>query len=318
MLASHAMPRLVLLICLMAASVVIDSRAATAPVVGRLDITGSTTLAELVMGWGEQLERRYPGVHVQVQATGSSTAPPALTQGTSRIGAMSRRMTDSELATFKDRHGYAPVAVPVAIDALAVFVHRDNPLDAVGMRELDAIFSDTRRCGLDASIERWGELGLAGHWRHRPIDLHGRNSASGTYSLFRREVLCHGDFRPRTNEYPGSSAVVAAVADSLGGIGYGGMDNLTAAVKPLALINDAGQRVQATTATTTQGLYPLARPLYLYVGLVPGAQLPLLERAFFELVLSPAGQARVHEAGLVALPEATLQDVRRTLNLHGP
>lgn len=290
---------------------------ATPVVVGRLDVTGSDTLAGLMMSWGERLERRHPGLRLQLQATGSATAPPALTQGTSRIGAMSRRMSAAERAAFVDRHGYPPTAVPVAIDALAVFVHRDNPLAAVRLRELDAIFSDTRRCGADEAIQRWGELGLEGRWRERAIDLHGRNAASGTYGVFKRVVLCHGDFRRRTNEYPGSAAVVAAVAASPSGIGYAGMGYLTAAVKPLALDDGAGRPVAPTAETAASGAYPLTRPLYLYVNLAPDGRLPPPERAFFDLVLSPEGQTRVREAGFVPLPEATLRQARRTLRLDG-
>ncbi|SDL52399.1 phosphate ABC transporter substrate-binding protein, PhoT family (TC 3.A.1.7.1) [Modicisalibacter muralis] len=292
------------------------SRAAHDPVVvGSLDVTGSDTLAGLMMRWGEQFERRYPGVRLQLQASGSATAPPALTQGTSRIGAMSRRMTDAELAAFVARHGYPPTRVPVAIDALVVFVHRNNPLEALSLSQLDAIFSDTRRCGADEAIDRWGEVGLDGVWQDRPIDRHSRNSASGTFGVFKREVLCHGDFRRDVNRYPGSAAVVAAVAESVDGIGYAGMGYVTAAVKPLALIDAQGQRREANAVTAIRGAYPLTRSLYLYINLPPDGELPPLERAFFDLVLSPAGQARVREAGFIPLPEAALQAARATLKL---
>ncbi len=311
MIATRALPVLILLALLSG-----TARAAADPVVvGRLDVTGSDTLAELIMGWGEQFERRHPGARLQLQATGSATAPPALTQGTTRIGAMSRPLTSAERAAFVDRHGYPPTAVPVAIDALAVFVHRVNPLDAVSLRELDAVFSATRRCGHEAPIRRWGELGLTGRWADRRIDLHGRNSASGTYGVFKREVLCHGDFRRRTNEYPGSAAVIAAVAESPAGIGYAGMGYLTAAVKPLALIAADGRRIAPTIESAAQGDYPLARPLYLYVNLPPQGALPALERAFFDTVLSSSGQSRVREAGFAPLPEATVREARRTLGL---
>lgn len=292
------------------------SRAAHEPaVVGSLDVTGSDTLAGLMMRWGEQLEHRYPGVSLQLQATGSATAPPALTQGTSRIGAMSRGMTDAELTAFVARYGYPPTRVPVAIDALVVFVHRNNPLEALSLTQLDAIFSDTRRCGADDAIDRWGEASLEGAWQDRPIDRHSRNAASGTFGVFKREVLCHGDFRRDVNQYSGSAAVVAAVADSPGGIGYSGMGYVTASVRPLALIDAQRRRIEASAATAISGAYPLTRLLYLYINLPPGGELPPLERAFFDLVLSKAGQARVREAGFIPLPEATLQEARVTLRL---
>lgn len=284
-------------------------------VAGNLDITGSDTLAELMIAWGERFERQHPGVRVQLQATGSATAPPALVEGTSRVGAMSRPMTSGERDAFIERYGYAPLVVPVAIDALAVFVHRTNPLEAISLAQLDALFSDTHRCGTSRALTRWGDLGLTGRWRDRRFDLHGRTAASGTYAIFKRDVLCHGDFRPQVNKYTGSSAVVAAVAESPAGIGYAGMGYVTGAVKPLALIDARGERVSPTMAAAISGRYPLARPLYLYVNLPPGERLPPLERAFFDLVLSGEGQALVREAGFVPLAEETRVQARHALGL---
>lgn len=289
--------------------------AAAQPIVGTLDAIGSDTLAGLMMRWGEQFAARHPGVRLQLQASGSATAPPALAQGTTRLGAMSRRMSDTERAAFAAGQGYPPTAVPVALDALAVFVHRDNPIEALSRDQLDAIFSDTRRCSDRPPLTRWGQLGLAGPWAERPITRHSRNSVSGTFEIFQREILCHGVFQPSVNQYPGSAAVVAAVGDSPGGIGYAGMGYLTAAVKPLALIDAQGRRVRPTPKTAINGAYPLTRPLYLYLNKRPGEPLPALERAFLALVLSPAGQARVAEAGFVPLPEATRQRWRKRLGL---
>ncbi|WP_072820371.1 PstS family phosphate ABC transporter substrate-binding protein [Modicisalibacter ilicicola] len=291
------------------------ARAEAPRVVGALEVVGSDTLAPLMMAWGEQLERRYPGLRLQLQATGSATVPPALVEGTSRVGAMSRRMTADERAAFVNRYAYPPLAVPVALDSLTVFVHRNNPLEAISLAELDAVFSETRRCAGGGPIRAWGELGLKGRWQERRIALHGRNSASGTYGVFKGEVLCHGDFRPATNEYPGSSAVVAAVADNVTGIGYVGMGYLNAMVKPLALVDNAGRRVPPTPRSVVRGTYPLTRTLYLYVNLPPEERLPALEQVFFDWVLSASGQASVAEAGFVPLAEATLRQARRKLRL---
>lgn len=289
--------------------------AAPRPVVGTLDAIGSDTLAGLMLRWGEQFAARHPGVRLQLQASGSATAPPALAQGTTRLGAMSRGMSDAERETFVDEQGYPPTAVPVALDALTVFVHRDNPIEALGRDQLDAIFSDTRRCSARSPLTRWGQLGLDGPWGERPITRHSRNSVSGTFDVFQREVLCHGTFQPAVNQYPGSAAVVAAVGDSLGGIGYAGMGYVTAAVKPLALIDAQGRHVRPTPKTAISGEYPLTRRLYLYLNKRPGEPLPPLERAFLALVLSPAGQARVAEAGFIPLPEVTRQRWRQRLGL---
>lgn len=114
---------------------------------GNLSSVGSDTLANLMTLWAEDYKRFYPNVNIQIQAAGSSTAPPGLTEGTSNIGPMSRKMKDKEIAAFEERHGYKPTAVPVAIDALAVFAHKDNPIKGLSIEQVDAIFSSTRKCG---------------------------------------------------------------------------------------------------------------------------------------------------------------------------
>ena len=190
---------------------------------GNLSSIGSDTLANLMTLWTEGFKRNYPSVNTQVQAAGSSTAPPALTEGTANFGPMSRAMKDKEIEAFESRHGYKPTPIRVAIDALAVYVHKDNPLNAMSIAQVDAVFSTTRRCGAAAPMDKWGTLDLTGGWNDRPIQLYGRNSVSGTYGYFKKVALCSGDFKNSVNEQPGSASVVQAVASSLNGIGYSGI-----------------------------------------------------------------------------------------------
>jgi len=282
---------------------------------GNLSSTGSDTLANLMTLWTEYFKREYPNINIQVQAPGSSTAPPALTQGTVNFGPMSRRMKDRELQAFQSRFGYRPTAVRVALDAVVVYVHRDNPLDSIALTELDAVFSVTRRCGAERVIDRWGQLGLEGSWRLRPIQLYGRNSVSGTYGYFKQVALCSGDFRNQVNEQPGSASVVQAVASSLNGIGYSGIGYLTSNVKALALArNEITPPVQASPAAVLDGSYPLTRYLYMYVNKSPGRPLPPVEREFLRMVLSRQGQEIVAKDGYVPLPAETAnRELRRIL-----
>ena len=296
-----------LMLCLQAAGVRADEP------LGTLGAQGSDTLAGLMLRWGEQLSDRHPGIRLQLQVSGSASAPPALTAGTTRLGPMSRPMTDEERQAFVARHGYPPLAVEVARDALAVVVHRHHPLEALTLAQVDAIFSRTRRCGAEAAITRWSQLGLeapAGR-----IALHGRNLASGSYGLFRQRALCGGEYRRRLNEHPGSAAVVAAVGESREAIGYAGLNHLTPGVKPLALVDPQGRRHLPQAAPVRRGDYPLTRSLYLYLNLPPGEALPGPERAFLELVLSPQGQATVAELGFVTLTDEALDRQRRRLGL---
>ncbi|MFU8816166.1 MAG: PstS family phosphate ABC transporter substrate-binding protein [Pseudomonadales bacterium] len=269
---------------------------------GTLSSTGSDTLANLMTLWTEAFKREYPNVNIQVQAAGSSTAPTALTERTASFGPMSRAMKDAEIQAFEARHGYKPTVIRVAIDALAVYVHKDNPLPSLSVPELDAIFSVTRRCGHDTDVRRWGQLGLTGTWERRPIQLYGRNSVSGTYGFFKQVGLCSGDFKNRVNEQPGSASVVQGVTASLNGIGYTGIGYATSGVRALPIAEfPGGPTVAATAENAVSGDYPLSRFLYIYVNKRPGTPLPPLEREFLTLVLSRAGQEIVGKDGYIAL-----------------
>ena len=266
---------------------------------GNLSSIGSDTLANLMTLWTESFKRNYPSVNIQVQAAGSSTAPPALTEGTANFGPMSRAMKDKEIEAFESRFGYKPTAIRVAIDALAVYVHKDNPIDDLSITQVDEIFSTTRRCGGNTSIDRWGDLGLAGSWDDRPIQLYGRNSVSGTYGYFKKIGLCSGDFKNAVNEQPGSASVVQAVASSLNGIGYSGIGYITSGVKALAISNNGGPAIAATPANALNGDYPLSRYLYVYINKKPGEPISPIAREFITLVLSKEGQEIVGKDGYI-------------------
>ncbi|MGI9327566.1 MAG: phosphate ABC transporter substrate-binding protein PstS family protein [Pseudomonadales bacterium] len=269
---------------------------------GNLSSTGSDTLANLMTLWTESFKQEYPSVNIQVQAAGSSTAPPALTEGTSNFGPMSRKMKDKEIEAFEARHGYKPTPVRVAIDALAVYVHKDNPLTQMTIPEVDAIFSVTRRCGSAATIDRWGDLGLSGSWSSRPVQLYGRNSVSGTYGYFKKVALCSGDFKNTVNEQPGSASVVQAVASSLNGVGYSGIGYVTSGVRALPLASSVDDApIPATKEAALSGDYPLSRYLYVYVNKKPDTALSPLETEFLKLVLSKQGQEIVAKDGYIPL-----------------
>ncbi|WP_439106770.1 substrate-binding domain-containing protein [Congregibacter sp.] len=231
---------------------------AAEPLVGKLVSTGSDTMGSLTSLWAEMVTARHPGVSMHVRAIGSGAAPTALIQGTANIGPMSRPMSPDEISAFTSKYGYQPTAVPVAEDALAVFVHRDNPLDSISLGQLDAIFSGTRRCGLPRAVRLWGELGLSSPWTQRVISVYGRSAASGTYSVFRRQVLCSGDFAVYLNRLVGSSAVVRAVAMDINGVGYASAGYLNASVKRLQLIGSDGVDEAA-----------LSRRLFVYINRPP-------------------------------------------------
>jgi phosphate transport system substrate-binding protein len=272
-------------------------------VAGNLSSVGSDTLANLMTLWAEEFKREYPNVNIQIQAAGSSTAPPALTEGTSNLGPMSRKMKDKEVEAFERRFGYKPTPIRVAIDALAVFVHKDNPVEGMTIPQVDAVFSSTRKCGAADDIGSWGALGLDGAWKTRSIQLYGRNSVSGTYGYFKKKALCKGDYKNNVNEQPGSASVVQSVSSSLNGIGYSGIGYMTSGVRAVALAKEDGKPfVEATPDNAIAGKYPLARFLYVYVNKHPNKPLPPLEREFLKMVLSKSGQTVVVKDGYIPLP----------------
>lgn len=284
---------------------------------GNLSSVGSDTLANMMTFWAEEFKRQYPNVNMQIQAAGSSTAPPALTEGTSNFGPMSRAMKSKEIEAFEKRHGYKPTQVRVAIDALAVFVHKDNPIDGMTIAEVDAVFSNTRLCGATAQVQRWSDLGLTGAWENRDLQLYGRNSVSGTYGYFKEVALCDGDFRPNVNEQPGSASVVQSVSTSINAIGYSGIGYLTSGVKTVPLaVEEGAEFVDATTENSLAGKYPLARFLYVYVNKHPNKPLDPATAEFLKMVLSKTGQEIVDKDGYIPLPLAVVEQEMERLGLN--
>ena len=274
---------------------------------GNVNSIGSDTLNNLMALWTEGFRAIYPNVNIQVEGKGSSTAPPALIEGTAQLGPMSRTMKSSEIDAFEAKHGYKPTEIRVAIDALAVFAHKDNPIKGLTMQQIDSIFSSTRKMGGE-DVTTWGQLGLTGDWANRPISLYGRNSASGTYGFFKEVGLAKGDFRATVKEQPGSSSVVLGIAGDLYALGYSGIGYASAGVRALPLGETADTLFEANPENAISGDYPLARFLVIYVNKKPGEPMDLLTKEFLTFVLSKAGQEIVVKDGYYPMPAAVIAE----------
>ncbi len=275
----------------------------TSGVSGNMTSIGSDTLNNLMTLWAEGFRGFYPNVAVEVQGSGSGTAPPALVQGTAQFGPMSRAMRGTEIEEFEARYGYEPTPIRGAIDALAVFVHKDNPIECLSLQQVDAVFSSTRNGGADAEINTWGDLGMDGDWASQPISLYGRNSASGTYGYFKEVAMFDGDFRAEVREQPGSSTVVQGVGSDLYAIGYSGIGYMTADVRAVPLATD-GDCYEASGENAAGGFYPLARFLYIYVNKNPNEDMDPLRGEFIKYVYTQEGQADVMRAGFFPVVKA--------------
>jgi phosphate transport system substrate-binding protein len=269
---------------------------------GNLNSVGSDTLNNLMTYWAEAFQKEYPNVKVQTKGEGSATAPPALTEGAAQLGPMSRAMKDTELEAFEKKHGFKPTRISVALDCLAIYVNKDNPIKGLTLQQVDGIFSQTRKSG-NAEITKWGQVGLNGPWQDLPISLYGRNSVSGTYAYFKEHALVKGDFKDTVKEQPGSAAVVNGVANDKGAVGYSGIGYKTSDVRAVLVGKKADSPlVEPTFENALVGKYPLGRALYIYVAKKPHEPLPPHVREFLKFVLSKQGQEIVVKDGFGPLP----------------
>ncbi len=286
-----------------------------AGVSGTIKSVGSDTMNNLMTYWGEGFKAQYPNVQIEVEGKGSATAPPALIKGTSTFGPMSRPMKKQEESDFESAFGYKPTNVPSALDTLAVFVHKDNPIKGLSMQQVDAIFSKTRKRGNNKDAVTWGDVGLTGEWKDKPVVLYGRNAASGTYGYFKEHALSGGDYKSSVKEQPGTSAVVQAVAADKFAVGYGGIGYLTGDVRAVPLDPDAGtEYVTAEAAHAYDGTYPMARYLLLYVNKKPNTELDPLRREFLKYVLSEEGQKDVVKDGYLPLPAKVIEKALKSMS----
>jgi phosphate transport system substrate-binding protein len=276
---------------------------------GNLSSVGSDTLNNLMTLWAETFNKFYPNVKIQIEGKGSGTAPPALIAGTAQLGPMSREMKGSEIDQFEKKFGYKPIPIRTAVDALAVFVNKDNPVKCLSFEQVDAVFSKSRRQGGKEDIKTWGQLGLTGDWATRPISLFGRNSASGTYGFFKEHVLKNGDYKDSVKEQPGSAAVVQGITVDRYAMGYSGIGYTTAGVRAIPLGEKTGGAcADATAENSYAGKYPLARFLYVYINRAPGKPADPLTREFVKLIASKPGQEVVVKDGFFPIPGSIAKD----------
>lgn len=282
---------------------------AVSGVSGNLSSVGSDTLNNLMTFWAETFNKFYPNVKVQIEGKGSSTAPPALISGTAQLGPMSRPMKGTEIDAFEKKFGYKPTGLRSAVDALAVFVNKDNPIKCLTIAQVDAIFSKSRRYGHKDNIKTWGQLGLTGDWANRPISLFGRNSASGTYGFFKEHALKNGDYKDELKEQPGSASVVQGVAVDRYAMGYSGIGYTTAGVRAVPLTEkEGGACAEATADNAYSGKYPLSRFLFIYVNRAPNKHLDPLTREFARFLLSKDGQQAVIKDGYFPIPNSIAKE----------
>lgn len=277
---------------------------------GNIKSVGSDSMNNLMTAWFEEFRKFYPNVKTELEGKGSSTAPPALILGVAQFGPMSRDMKQSELDEFEKKFGYKPTGLRTGIDCLAVYVHKDCPLEEISLDQVRQVFS------VEGKEMTWGDLGINDPaWASKTISLYGRNSASGTYGYFKEHALSKKDFKPSVKEQPGSSSVVQGVATDKFAMGYSGIGYKTADVKALRISGRDGEEAfEASMDNAYSGDYPLARFLWVYVNHRPGSQMEPLRAEFVRMIFSRAGQEAVVKDGYIPV---TADVAREELNRIG-
>ena len=261
-------------------------------------------MVNLAQAWAEEYARVQPAISVEVSGGGSGTGIAALSSGTVDIANCSRKFEPNEIAQAKKNTGKDPHEVMVGYDALAVYVHKNNPLNEITIEQLGEIYAE------GGKITKWSQLGVAMPAGADEIIRVSRQSNSGTYFYFREAILGKGrDFRLGSRDMQGSKDVVELVANTPQAIGYSGMGYNTPAVKQLRVSRKAGETAYAPTVENALNhTYPIARPLFMYTLGDPAG----VTKDYIDWVLSPAGQKIVVTSGYVPLPkDAGSQDAAR-------
>ena len=189
------------------------------------------------------------------------------------------------------------------MDAVALYVHKDNPLPGLTLDQIDAMFSTGRKRGGQEALTRWGQLGLTDGWEKAPIQLYGRDRRSGTRAFFQEHVLVGGDFVPTLHEEPGAASVILNLGRDQVGIGYSGLGLESSTVRVVPLAETEGMPyVKPSSVTIADQTYPLRRVLYLYVNKDPKGSLPPAAQEFLTFLMSQEGQEAVMKAGFFPLP----------------
>ncbi len=285
---------------------------------GEIKSVGSDTLNREMELWAKGFKERYPNVKIEIEGKGSATAPTALLEGASQFGPMSRPMTAAESEAFEKKFGYKVSSFRVAVDALAVYVNKDNPIECLTMEQVDRIFSSTRKGSGGKSIDTWGNVGLSGDWASKLISIYGRNTISGTYEFFRQTALYSGEYKPEVKLQVGSEAVVEGVAGDKFAIGYSGLGYKTNGVRAVPLSVFFGAKCYDTSVESVlAGKYPLARYLFIYVNKKPGEPLDALRAEFIKYILSKDGQTQTERGGYYPITGEIREVELQKLGLSG-
>jgi phosphate transport system substrate-binding protein len=254
-------------------------------------VEGSDTMVNLAQAWAEKYQIEKPEITIEISGGGSGVGISSLIQGLADMANASRQMKDKEMRRAKNEFNLDPQEFTVGKDALAIYVHKDNPIEEITIAELAAIY------GEDGTLNSWTELGVSvtGTSNQKIVRVSRQNN-SGTYAYFRQYVLDDNDFKLGSIDLSGSADVVSMVEKTPGAIGYSGMGYATDGVKMVKVKIDADSpSVAPNAANVTNSTYPISRPLLIYTPTTPTG----IVKDYLDWILGEAGQSIIEEMGYV-------------------
>jgi phosphate transport system substrate-binding protein len=301
---------------------------------GNLMSVGTDTMETVMKLWIDDFTRLYPKVRMNLESKGSMTAEPALTAGRAQLAPLSRELMPDELARFKQKFGYEPLVIKVALGsfrtpaktaALTFYVHESNPITKLTFAQLDAIYCTTRKRGYKQDITTWGQLGARGDWANRPIHLIGVMQPDGVSNNIRITICDDGQFKnnimeEKIDHTPDAigvlSRIVIDIAKDSAAIGYGGFHSRQPGTRPIAIsTTERGPYLLDTWETVSTAQFPLTRFNYIIVNRPPGQLLDPTVKEFLMYVLSRDGQKAVEKEGIfLPLPARISKAERAKLN----
>jgi phosphate transport system substrate-binding protein len=287
---------------------------------GAIVIAGSDTMQPIIVKAAAAFRLFQSGIKIAVQGGGSDAALRQFIQDQSTIRrgdanprghqvsgsvdllASSRPLTSEERQDFKARYGFEPTEIPIALDAIAIYVNHQNPLLSLTLEQVDALFSDSRKRGASEDITTWGQLGLQGDWKHQPVRLYGRDKRSGTRTLFIHTALLDGTLKPHVKEEPGPAMEILDISRDQLGIGYAGIGFQASTVRILPIAPRTGDTpIVPSAETAADGSYPMTRSLYLYAKRTAKGDLEPAVAEFLHFMNSREGQDMIARAGVYPL-----------------
>ncbi len=281
---------------------------------GDLNLKGSDTVGKAAELWVKSFQDLYPHINIQLSQKGSGDGAKAIIDGVADVGNMSRNMKRKEIKTFEKKYGYKPTAIRVGIDAVAVAVNKDNPINQLTIAQIDSIFSSTHKCK-GQSLSTWGEVGVSGELASQQPNLKIRNPNSGTRAFFTKKALCKGTFKTKADEYVDTFELMQKISQDISAVGFGGLSTIHYGVKPIAIAKEEGKTFFLPTKdNAASGKYPLSRYLFMYVNKVPGQNTSPALAEFLKFVTSKQGQDLVEQAGYVSINDKIALANQKTIN----